>query len=73
VKRTGVDVASSAELVQYFEARLDARGLETHLEAGRRVDRVRAEAFSTIGRALREGAPMDEYTVQQFILRRFAE
>ncbi|MCU1263459.1 MAG: peptidase [Bryobacterales bacterium] len=73
VKRTGVEVVSSAELVQYFEARLDAEGLESHLEAGRRVDRVREDAFRMIAAALRENRSIDEYSVQQFILRRFAQ
>src|SRR5579863_2093827 len=38
VRALGVEVASSAELVQHFEARWSAAALESHLEAGRRVD-----------------------------------
>ncbi|MDQ2946435.1 MAG: aminopeptidase P family protein, partial [Acidobacteriota bacterium] len=49
VRQTGAEVVSSAELIQYFEARLDADGLASHLEAGRRVDLIRAEAFRFIG------------------------
>jgi len=48
VRSLGVDVASSAELIQAFEARWTPEALESHLEAGRRVDRVRAEAFALI-------------------------
>src|ERR1039458_7367918 len=48
VRPLGVDVVSSAELIQHFEARWSAEALESHLEAGRRVDRVRAQAFEMI-------------------------
>jgi Xaa-Pro aminopeptidase len=73
VRRAGPEVVSSAGLVQYFEARLDAEGLETHLEAGRRVDRIRAGAFELIGERLRTGSSIDEYAVRQFVRARFAE
>ncbi|MGA2593865.1 MAG: aminopeptidase P family protein, partial [Bryobacteraceae bacterium] len=48
VRSLGVEVVSSAELIQYFEACWSADALESHLEAGRRVDRVRAQAFDMI-------------------------
>ena len=48
VRSVGVEVVSSAELIQAFEARWSPEALESHLEAGRRVDRVRAEAFALI-------------------------
>jgi Xaa-Pro aminopeptidase len=73
VRRAGVEVVSSAELIQVFEAQSDAAGLESHLEAGRRVDRVRGEAFKMIGERLRNGSQVDEYFVQQFIRGRFAQ
>ena len=73
VRRAGPEVVSSAGLVQFFEARLDAQGLETHLEAGRRVDRIRAEAFQLIGERLRAGVSIDEFTVGEFVRARFAE
>ncbi len=73
VKRAGVEVVTSAELVQYFEASLDAEGLRTHLQAGQTVDRIRDEAFRFIAGALNDGVATDEYAVQRFIRRRFAE
>jgi Xaa-Pro dipeptidase len=73
VRSLGVEVVSSAELVQVFEARWTPAMLETHLEAGRRIDVIRAEAFELVGNALRAGTPLDEFGVQQFIMRRFAE
>ena len=71
VRSLGVDIASSANLVQYFEARWSEAQLETHLEAGRRVDRVCAAAFAFTGEKLNAGQPVDEYQVMQFILEAF--
>ena len=40
VRAMGVEVVTSADLVQIFEARWSAAQLESHIEAGRRVDKV---------------------------------
>ncbi len=45
VRGAGVEVVTSANLVQLFEARWTAEQLEMHLEAGRRVDRIRGRGF----------------------------
>ena len=73
VRGAGVDVASSAELIQHFEARWNAQALESHLEAGRRVDRVRREAFAMIGEHTRSGGSVQEFAVQQFVRERFRQ
>jgi len=67
VRAAGVEVATSANLVQLFEARWTAEQLEMHLEAGRRVDRVRAEAFQKIAAALAAGQTILEWDVNRFI------
>ncbi len=67
VRGVGVEIATSANLVQLFEARWDAEQLEMHLEAGRRVDRVRAEAFQKIAAALAGGQTITEWDVNRFI------
>ncbi|MDQ6666564.1 MAG: aminopeptidase P family protein [Acidobacteriota bacterium] len=72
VRQTGVEVVSSGELIQYFEARLDADGLASHLEAGRRVDLIRAGTFRFIGEQLKAGTRIDELAVKRFILEQFA-
>jgi Xaa-Pro dipeptidase len=69
VRGFGVEVVTSAELIQEFEACLSASQFETHLEAGRRVDRVREEAFRFIGEKLVSG--VDELTVRDWILDQF--
>jgi len=72
VRSTGVDVVSSAELIQAFEARWTPEALESHLEAGRRVDKVRAEAFALIHERTRNGAPLSEVEVKDLVRRNFA-
>ncbi len=71
VRGTGVEVVSSANLVQRFEARWTAAQLDSHIEAGRRVDAVRRDAFQMIGERLRAGAAVDEFAVKRFILDSF--
>jgi Xaa-Pro aminopeptidase len=73
VRGLGVEVVSSAEMVQVFEARWTPAMLETHLEAGRRVDGIRAEAFEFVRESLRAGRAIDEVRVQQFVMQRFAD
>jgi Xaa-Pro aminopeptidase len=71
VRSCGVEVVSSANLVQEFEARWSAAQYEMHLEAGRRVDRIRAAAFARVSESLASGALTDEYAIQQFIMSAF--
>ncbi len=73
VRSLGVEIATSANLVQYFEARWSKEQLEGHLEAGRRVDKVRREAFERIGEKLRASENVTEWDIQQFIATRFRE
>ncbi|MGA3094991.1 MAG: M24 family metallopeptidase [Bryobacteraceae bacterium] len=73
VRGAGVEVVTSAELIQTFEARWTPEALESHLEAGRRVDRIRAEAFALIHERTRNGAPLQEVEVKRFVLEAFAK
>jgi Xaa-Pro aminopeptidase len=72
VRAAGVDVVSSADLVQQFEARWTAANLASHLEAGRRVDRIRREAFELVAARLRAGDAITEFAVKRFIRDGFA-
>jgi len=71
VRGLGVEVASSADLVQFFEARWGEAQLESHLEAGRRIDGVRRAAFERIGERHRGGAGITEWDIKNFILESF--
>jgi Xaa-Pro aminopeptidase len=73
VRSCGAEIVTSANLVQYFEARWNQHSLDTHLEAGRRVDAIREAAFAYIGEQLASGRTVTEFDVKQFILSRFAE
>lgn len=73
VRGLGVEVASSANLIQHFESKWTEQQLESHLEAGRRIDRIRREAFQRIGAKVRAGDRVTEWEVQQFILGRYRE
>jgi Xaa-Pro dipeptidase len=71
VRKSGVEVVSSADLIQRFEARWSEAQLELHLEAGRLVDRARADAFELVRDRLNANTAVSEYEVQQFIRERF--
>jgi Xaa-Pro aminopeptidase len=73
LRSVGVDVVSSAELIQFFEARWPPEALESHLEAGRRVDKVRAGAFALIHERHGNGAPVTELEVKLFVRDGFAK
>ena len=73
VRALGIEIVSSVDLVQYFEARWNADQLESHLEAGRRVDRVRREAFQRIAAKHKLKERVGEYDIQQFIAERFTQ
>jgi Xaa-Pro aminopeptidase len=72
VRSTGVEVVTSAELIQAFEARWSPEALDSHLEAGRRVDLVRRQAFDMVSERTRNGASTSELEVKQFVLDGFA-
>jgi Xaa-Pro dipeptidase len=64
-------VVTSADLVQKFEAAWTPAQLSSHLEAGKIIDHVRAGAFEHAAKCVREGKPISEYELQQWILERF--
>jgi|SRR5579875_710395 len=73
IREAGVEVVSSADLIQQFEARWTADQLNLHVEAGKLVDQTRRGAFELAGERLRAGTPISEYEVQQYIRDRFAK
>lgn len=73
VKATGVKIASSADLVQKYEACWTPQQLESHLGAGRIIDDIVARAFAKAAKSVRDHAPITEYDLQQWILSEFAK
>jgi len=69
----GVEVVTSAELVQRFEAVWTPAQKTSHIEASDKLHRIIQEAFAEIGRNIRADKPTTEYDIQQFIARRLEE
>lgn len=73
VRSLGVDVASSGDLVQLFEAAWDDEQWKMHQEAAVHTDSAYDRVWRFIADAVGRGAPLTERQVQQEILRHFAE
>lgn len=73
IRSFGVNVISSATLVQMFEARLDERQIELHRIAGNKICRIKDEAFEKIVRAIKSKITISEYEVQSFIMKQFEQ
>lgn len=71
VSATGVQVASSADLVQMFEARWTPEQKALHDRAARDVGLAKDEAFALVKERLAAGKPVRESEVQAFISSRF--
>jgi Xaa-Pro dipeptidase len=70
VRSFGVEVVSSADLVQRFEAFVGDEAFATHLEAGKRMHAVLDATWAEIARRVKAGAPT-EYEIQQFMLEQY--
>lgn len=71
VRSLGVEVVSSADLVQYATQRWSDEQLASHRRAAENLGLIVAEAFELMGRRLGDG--LTEVDVARFILRRFEE
>ena len=71
VRSVGPKIFSSADLVQKYEACWTAEQLESHLAAGEAVDRIIREAFQLAAKGARDGKPLTEYVLKQWILNAF--
>lgn len=67
VRKQGVDVVSSGDMVQVFEAQWSPEQIQSHFEAAKRVDQVKNEGFRFIGENIRAGKSITEYDVQQYM------
>jgi Xaa-Pro aminopeptidase len=73
VRSFGVEVVSSGDLIQLFEARWTDRQLESHQYAASALRRIVDEAFGHVAEILSKGLNLTEYGLQQFILSRIRE
>ena len=71
VRSLGVDVVSSADLMQYATQRWTPEQLDGHRRTAEKLGRIVNEAFSYTGANLKDGPT--EFHVAEFIRRRFSE
>lgn len=70
IRGFGVEVVTSADLVQQFEAVWDESQLASHQVAAEGLRAIVDEAFGFVGASLAAGRALTEYGLQQYILSR---
>ncbi len=70
IKSFGVEVYSSQNLIQHFEAKISKEGYKLHKEAQKKIDKILKETFDLIKKKL---GKIREFEAQEFILKRFEE
>ena len=73
IRARGVEIVSSGDLIQRFEARWTSAQLATHHAASESLHRIKDRAFGAAGDAVRLGRALSEYDLQQQMVRWFAE
>lgn len=73
IRGFGMDVVTSADLVQQFEAVWTDAQRASHQYAVERLRSIVDDAFTHVGDCLTAGRPLSEYDLQQFILARIRD
>jgi len=73
VRKRGIEVESSGDLVQRFEAVWDDHALATHRDAAAALYRIKDRAFASIARSVGKGERITEVMVQQQMVEWFEE
>ena len=73
VRRMGVEVVTSGDLIQRFGAVWDAAAIATHREASEKLYRVKDRAFAELARRTRDAVRATEYDIQQLMAGWFRE
>jgi len=71
IRGFGIEIVTSADLVQRFEAVWDDRQLASHKHAAKKLRRIVDEAFAHVRRSIATRKTVTEYDLQQFIMKRF--
>ena len=71
IRSLGVEVVTSADLVQVFEAVWDDEQLDTHLYAAKHMREIVDEIVGEVGRRVREGVSVTEVEIQDFIVKQY--
>jgi Xaa-Pro aminopeptidase len=73
IRRRGVDVVSSGDLVQRFASLWDDEALATHSKASDALYRIKDRAFAAIAGRIKAGRVFTEYDIQQLMVGWFQE
>ncbi len=73
VRKRGIDVQSSGDLVQRFEAAWDEEALATHREASAALYRIKDRAFDVVAQRCRDGVITTEFDIQRLMAVWFAD
>jgi Xaa-Pro dipeptidase len=73
VRQLGIDVTSSGDLVQRFEAVWTDEAFATHQAAADRLYRIKDRAFELVRHRMRQAGPLNEYELQQAMLEWFGD
>ena len=73
IREHGVEVVSSGDLVQRFEACWDEAAITTHRDASERLYRIKDRAFELLAARVRGGTRITEYELQQAMAGWFKE
>jgi Xaa-Pro aminopeptidase len=73
IRARGIEIVSSGDLVQQFEAVWTPAQLTSHRAASEALYRIKDRAFDAAGAALRAGRSWTEYDLQQEMVRWFAD
>lgn len=71
VRELGVEIVSSADLVSFFQARLDQNQILSHRTAACNLLEIKEKAFGLISERLQSGEEVTEFEVSQFMLAEF--
>ncbi len=72
IRGLGIEVVSSAELLQSFTSLLNEKQIESHLVAAKILEKTVVSTWEWISAGLKKEKSLTEYDVQQFILDAFA-
>ena len=73
IRGRGIEIVSSGDLVQQFEASWDQAQLTSHRAASAALYRIKDRAFETASASLAAGRRLNEYELQQHMVGWFAE
>ncbi|MEJ2145061.1 MAG: M24 family metallopeptidase [Acidobacteriota bacterium] len=73
IRQSGVEVVTSADLVQQFECVWDAKRLQGHRRTANIITALVREAFELAVEQIRDQGHSDELAIQEFIMRRLAK